>query len=828
MKIAEMMVEIGADISGFERSTRQVERDFRKMGTSVRDMANSTGDSVRGLSGKWRLMSDEMKNAYREANRALIPFKKDLMGVEYDYFKLSKSMKGYQGTTKNFMGEVSKLGKQHKTITENMMKNNELMKASFIKSVGTMLNRSGQSEKIAANFDRMNNPLYKVNNGLLGISNSLERVARNGNASVLALKMLGPTANMKELKDMTRMINQGLMRFTMVAIAAAAGAAIFYSALFKKASGPTPASVLEQQNEALAEYTDQLRDRTTEIANAWSIFENIEIKSPSIKTLTNNLEEQVRELRNWKDNLADIAKEAGSDFANYLSEMGPQAAGEVATIAKMTGPELDKYVELWKEKMGLAREQAETELSTLKKQTEKRVKELQETLTPLGIALEPMKAALAGMVQPMIELFGQLMAPIANVITYVANLVNKFNEAHPFIAKVIAAFLLLIPILTLILSPLAIGIGLFGGLQAAMSAVWMIIGPLVVGFASMMGTVLLVAAAIAGVGAALYLLWTKTSWFKEAVLAGWEAIKAGTQVAWDFILNSVLIPVWNAIVAFGQEMMAKFQAFWAEHGEQIKSLVVGYMKGVWDTIQMYMQIIQGVFQAIWPIIVGIVKIAWNSIKQLINSAIDVILGIISAGMAVMEGDWEGAWEAIKGIAEDIWGNIEAFFEAVDLFDIGKDIIRGLVDGIGSMASAVSEKVASIASMIPDGIKGFLGIHSPSRLMRDEVGKWIPAGIAVGINQNSGVVEDAAESIGKKAIPSVSDMTMGINAQGTYTNANVRPSEATANSGTSTYNFRGMLEGAVFHIREEADVAKVSRQLEKMAKAKARQNGVVFQ
>ena len=251
MKIAEMMVEIGADISGFERSTRQVERDFKKMGSGIQDMARSTGDSVRGLSGKWRLMSDEMKSAYRDAHNALIPFKKDLLGVEYDYFKLSKSMKGYKGSTKDFMGEVTKLGKRHKTITEDMMKNNELMKTSFIQSVGTMLNRSGQSEKIAANFERMNNPLYKVNNGLLGISNSLEKVARSGNASVLALKMLGPTANMKQLNDMTRMINQGLMRFTGVAVIAAASAAIFYSALFKKASGPSPASVLEQQNLSL-------------------------------------------------------------------------------------------------------------------------------------------------------------------------------------------------------------------------------------------------------------------------------------------------------------------------------------------------------------------------------------------------------------------------------------------------------------------------------------------------------------------------------------------------------------------------------------------------
>lgn len=687
MTIAEMMVEIGADVSGFERSTRQVERDFQKMGSSVQDMAKSTGQSVKGLSGKWRLMSDEMKNAYRSANAALIPFKKDLLGVEYDYFKLSQSMKTYKGSTQDFMGEVSKLGKQHKKITEDMMKNNELMKSSFIQSVGTMLNRSGQSEKIAANFERMNNPLYKVNNGLLGISNSLERVARNGNASVLALKMLGPTANMKQLNDMTRMINQGLMRFTMVSVIAAAGAAIFYGALHKG------------------------------------------------------------------------AKETVKGYEETFGKM-------VSTVRKAF--------------------------------------------------------------QPMVEVFAAIMMPIYEFITAIADMVVKFNEAHPIIAKIVAAFMLLLPALTLILAPLAIGIGLFGGLQAALSAVWMIIGPVVVGFATMMGTVLLVAAVIVAVGAALYLLWTKTTWFKDAVLTAWEFIKTGTQIAWDFILNSILLPIWNAILTFGKEILTKFQEFWAENGESIKGIVQGWLSAVWSNIQMVMGIIKGIFQAVWPIISGIVKIAWNVIKTTVKSVLDIVMGLITAGMKILEGDWSGAWDSIKGIAEDIWHNIEDFFSNIDLYEIGKDIIQGLIDGIGSMAGAVADKVASIAKSIPNGVKDFLGIHSPSRLMRDDVGRWIPEGMAVGIERNIGVVTKSASAMSQAAIPSVSSMSMDVGVKRSFTDSSLSSIEAGNQSASgNTYNLRGLLEGAVFHVREEADIEKIAIKLGKLTKSRARQNGVVY-
>ena len=64
---------------------------------------------------------------------------------------------------------------------------------------------------------------------------------------------------------------------------------------------------------------------------------------------------------------------------------------------------------------------------------------------------------------------------------------------------------------------------------------------------------------------------------------------------------------------------------------------------------------------------------------------------------------------------------------IDLFEIGKNIIQGLVNGIGSMIGAVNKKLKKLGN-IKEKIKGALGIHSPSRWMRDMIGKNIVLGV----------------------------------------------------------------------------------------------------
>lgn len=67
---------------------------------------------------------------------------------------------------------------------------------------------------------------------------------------------------------------------------------------------------------------------------------------------------------------------------------------------------------------------------------------------------------------------------------------------------------------------------------------------------------------------------------------------------------------------------------------------------------------------------------------------------------------------VKTTISNIWTGVVAFFKAIDLKQIGMDIISGLIKGIGSMAKKVKDKVAEIANLIPKWAKDILGIHSP--------------------------------------------------------------------------------------------------------------------
>lgn len=85
-----------------------------------------------------------------------------------------------------------------------------------------------------------------------------------------------------------------------------------------------------------------------------------------------------------------------------------------------------------------------------------------------------------------------------------------------------------------------------------------------------------------------------------------------------------------------------------------------------------------------------------------------------------------------------------------MLNMGKNIVEGLWNGIKNALGWIKQKVGEFAKAILDGMKNALGIHSPSTLFRDEIGKFIPAGVAVGVEANT-----------DEAIKSIDDMNNAI-------------------------------------------------------------------
>lgn len=86
-----------------------------------------------------------------------------------------------------------------------------------------------------------------------------------------------------------------------------------------------------------------------------------------------------------------------------------------------------------------------------------------------------------------------------------------------------------------------------------------------------------------------------------------------------------------------------------------------------------------------------------------------------------------------------------------MVSIGSDIVKGVWNGIAGMGTWLKNKVSSFFGGIVDGAKKALGIHSPSRVMRDQVGKYIAEGIGVGIEENSDSVLDTISDLNNNII-----------------------------------------------------------------------------
>ena len=80
-------------------------------------------------------------------------------------------------------------------------------------------------------------------------------------------------------------------------------------------------------------------------------------------------------------------------------------------------------------------------------------------------------------------------------------------------------------------------------------------------------------------------------------------------------------------------------------------------------------------------------------------------------------------------------------------DAGENIVRGIHDGILGGIHWVQNAVADLGEAALDGIKNFFGIASPSKLMANDVGPYIPEGLAEGITNNGGVVYDSMYDVG---------------------------------------------------------------------------------
>lgn len=209
----------------------------------------------------------------------------------------------------------------------------------------------------------------------------------------------------------------------------------------------------------------------------------------------------------------------------------------------------------------------------------------------------------------------------------------------------------------------------------------------------------------------------------------------------------------------------------------IQTLITSVMNVINAIIATVLAAVQGNWDGVWAGIGNVITTVWNSIKANVSAAINAVSGVVSSVMGSISAYWSGVWNAVKGLVGSAWNGITstvsngvnnvmnavrnigsqikgAFSGAGSwLISAGNNIIQGLINGIKNAIGNAVGAVKNAASSIVNAAKGALGIHSPSRVFRDEVGKMIPAGLGVGVTMNEKLAVQPVQSMVSALLPS---------------------------------------------------------------------------
>lgn len=181
----------------------------------------------------------------------------------------------------------------------------------------------------------------------------------------------------------------------------------------------------------------------------------------------------------------------------------------------------------------------------------------------------------------------------------------------------------------------------------------------------------------------------------------------------------------------------------------IDKVMVVLIQNLPKIIQSGMKLLLALVDGIVKMLPQLVEMALTLILKLAGALLSHLPQIIQAGVKILVALIGGLIQAIPQLIGAIPRIVSAIFSAfgnVNWGEVGTNIIKGIGSGLSAMTGWIKDKISGIASGLIKSAKNVLGIKSPSRVFAKEVGRWIPEGIAVGIQAKSDVASDAVEDV----------------------------------------------------------------------------------
>lgn len=312
---------------------------------------------------------------------------------------------------------------------------------------------------------------------------------------------------------------------------------------------------------------------------------------------------------------------------------------------------------------------------------------------------------------------GQAFMPIVTGLTNVATMllsgvqpaVQWFVTNLPIIAPILAGIVTTIGLLAVVLNASTIATTAqtvaTNAAAAAQGLLNMVMNA---------NPIALIVTLIAGLVVAIIGLWNNSEAFRNFVTGAFQQIQQVAQVVIDAIVNFFTVTVPNAIGV----VIGFFQNLW--------NSIVSVFNGALSTVSGFVSSVVSFFTVSVP----------NAVSNMLSAAgripgqIASFLGNALSSAASFVGSFaSSAIQAASQFVSNIVSGLSGL--AGRVMSVGSDIVHGIWSGISGAAGWLMNQISGFANNIVSGIKGFFGIASPSKVMRDEVGKYLAEGVAVG-------------------------------------------------------------------------------------------------
>lgn len=170
----------------------------------------------------------------------------------------------------------------------------------------------------------------------------------------------------------------------------------------------------------------------------------------------------------------------------------------------------------------------------------------------------------------------------------------------------------------------------------------------------------------------------------------------------------------------------------------ILTLVSSLLSNVGQLVDAGINLLVGLAQGVVNALPQLINKAPTIIGQLATAIISNLPKILLAGIKILTILGTGLIQAVPQLISkipSIISQVKNAFTSVDWGSVGMNVIKGIANGLKGAAGAIVEAAKGAAESALNAAKNFLGIHSPSRVFRDQVGKMMALGMGIGFERN---------------------------------------------------------------------------------------------